>query len=400
MPIKPISARALTMAYVVALLIIAGLSIASHLALESSLRNNEGSAAVINKSGRQRMLSQRIVALAGQWKSGDITARDPLRGAISELEINHDVLIRGLQDGLLGGGNARQLQRLYFGGANSLDSEVRAFVTDARQVADLAPNDPRLDQPLSRIVDEARAPLLIALDNVVTTEQRWSEKRTIHLEHLQWGILTIVLVTLMIEASLIFRPMMNRIVAYTAELSRLATIDPLTGIANRRSFIERSEAEIMRARRHQRPVSILMIDVDHFKSINDTYGHAAGDCVLMAIGDALRTTLRDIDIFGRFGGEEFAALLVETALPEARMVAERLRSRFEAMNVRCEGKTIKLTASIGCTRLDDDAARLEDALRAADKLMYLAKETGRNRVAADAPAIPSPISTEIAAFAH
>jgi diguanylate cyclase (GGDEF)-like protein len=366
--------------YTIALVIIAGLSIASHTVLEYSLQTDEGSAAVINKSGRQRMLSQRIASLAAQYKSGDVSVRDDLRSAVSEFESAHDFLVSASRAGKLTDANAQELQALYFGSDNSLDAQVRSFVADARQIPDLPLDDPRLDQILPRIFAEARTPLLTALDTVVTIEQRRSEQRVMDLERLQWAILATVLATLLIEAIVIFRPMIRGIIEYTAELLRLATTDPLTGASNRRSFMERCQAEVARARRYNRATSVLMIDVDHFKSVNDTYGHAAGDEVLSAVGDALRLSLRQIDIWGRLGGEEFAVLLVETPLSGAAIVAERIREWFAAMTVQCGGQAIKFTVSIGCTALKQEDRGIEDALRVADQLMYQAKQTGRNRV--------------------
>ncbi len=378
----PISSRALTRAYVFALLIIASLSIASHIALEASLQSNEGSAAVINRSGRQRMFSQRIASLAGQWKAGDATARAELRAATGEFETAHEFLLLALQGEAVREDGGRELQAIYFG-PNSLDTQVRSFIADARQVAALEPNDPRIALPLSRIVVEARQPLLTALNNVVGIEQARSETRLNRLEQLQWAILITVLVTLMIEASFIFRPMIKKIADYTHELVRIATTDSLTGLANRRSFLEQCEVECARARRYGRPAGILMIDLDHFKSINDTYGHAAGDAVLAETGRVLHDSFGQIGIVGRLGGEEFGVLLLETALPEAVHVAERLRQFFATMKVRWQDQTIRLTASIGCTCIDKDITRLDDGLRRADQLMYLAKQNGRNRVVAN-----------------
>jgi diguanylate cyclase (GGDEF)-like protein len=379
----PISSRALTRAYVIALLIIAGLSIVSHVALEASLQNNEGSAAVINRSGRQRMFSQRIAVLASQWKAGDATARAELRVATGEFETAHDFLVLAIQGRGMSDDSSRELQTLYFGTENSLDSQVRSFIADARQVASLEPNDPRMGLPLSRIMAEARQPLLAALNTVVGIEQARSEARLARLEYLQWAILMTVLVTLMVEASFIFRPMIKRIADYTHELIRIATTDSLTGLANRRSFLEQCEAECARARRYGRPAGMLMIDVDHFKMINDTYGHAAGDAVLAEMGRVLHDVFRQGGIAGRLGGEEFGVLLVEAALPEAVEVAERLRQYFAGMKVRWQDQTIRLTASIGCTCIDKDMSGLDDGLRRADQLMYLAKQTGRNRVVAN-----------------
>ena len=383
MPKQPISARALTTAYIVALLIIAGMSIASHFALEASLQTNEGSAAIINKSGRQRMLSQRIAALASQWRSGDSEARGDLQTAVDQFETAHDFLVSAIRTDGSSDSDARKLKTLYFGPGGALDAEARGFIADARRVAAAEPGDAHADQPLSRVLAEARNRLLSALDNVVSLEQHRSERRISYLERLQWVILVTVLITLMVEASFIFRPMIRRIIDYMAELSRLATSDPLTGLFNRRGFLEQCETEVARAKRYGRPVSILILDVDHFKKVNDTYGHDAGDAVLAAVGGALRTALRQIDIFGRLGGEEFGVLLVETALPKAMLVAERLRLSLASMEVPVLGTTIKITASIGCTCLGEDASGLEDGLRMADQLMYQAKRDGRNCVVAD-----------------
>jgi diguanylate cyclase (GGDEF)-like protein len=381
MPVKAISARALTGAYIVALLIIAGLSIASHAALEYSLQSNEGSAAIINKSGRQRMLSQRIASLAVQYRDGDAGVRGDLVSATNEFTAAHAFMIATFgEKAAARDARSRNLQALYFAPGRSLDAEVRRFVADARSMADLAPGDPALGPILSRILAAARAPLLEELDAVVTLEQRETERRIKNLEYLQWSILGVVLITLTLEALAIFRPMIRGITDYTAQLTLLATTDSLTGAANRRSFIERCAVEIAAARRHRRPASILMIDVDHFKSINDTHGHAAGDEVLAAVGVALREAVRQVDICGRLGGEEFGVLLVGTDLAGASVVAERIREGFAGMTISHGGKDIVFTVSIGCASLGEGDKRLEDILRSADRMMYKAKQSGRNRV--------------------
>ncbi len=380
---KPLSVRALSLAYIVALLIIACLSIVSHIALDYSLERNEGSAAIINQTGRQRMLSQRIAALAAEYRLGDASAHAALRSAVEMFAQSHASLTEALRIGSRDGGAAGELAAIYFTGPHPLDAEVGTFVADARQVLDRPSDDPAVGPIVFRLAAEARAPLLNALEQVVTIEQAESERRIHRLEQLQWAVLAVVLATLAIEAMLIFRPMIRRIAAYTSELLRLATTDPLTGTANRRAFLARSEAEITRARRFSRPVSLLMFDLDHFKSINDTYGHAAGDEVLKAVGQVLLATLRPVDIPGRLGGEEFGVLLVETALPEAALVAERLRERLQAMVVRHGDNSIRFTVSVGATSLGTQVQGLEGALQIADKLMYRAKQTGRNRIVVD-----------------
>lgn len=163
-----------------------------------------------------------------------------------------------------------------------------------------------------------------------------------------------------------------------AQMYRLATTDSLTGIANHRHFIELLTLEMKRARRSMGPCALLMMDIDHFKLVNDTYGHEAGDAVLVQLTDGIRTALRGIDAFGRLGGEEFAAVLPGADATTAMQVAERLRSGVQANPVQTRAGTISVTISIGitlATGADDD---VDAMLRRADSAMYQAKNEGRN----------------------
>jgi diguanylate cyclase (GGDEF)-like protein len=160
-----------------------------------------------------------------------------------------------------------------------------------------------------------------------------------------------------------------------------AIIDPLTGCRNRRGFDELLFPEISRARRHGRPLSLLLLDLDHFKSVNDDHGHAAGDHALRRIGRILQTTFRVSDSACRYGGEEFAILLPETAKAEACHVAERLRAVIDELEPDLQLPR-RLTASLGVASLPDDAADAAGLVSAADAALYAAKSGGRNRVCA------------------
>jgi diguanylate cyclase (GGDEF)-like protein len=173
------------------------------------------------------------------------------------------------------------------------------------------------------------------------------------------------------------------------KLQRLATTDFLTGIANSRSFFETGGREIQRARRYGHPLAVLMFDLDHFKRINDTYGHAAGDRVLLAVTATCRDILRDIDVFGRIGGEEFAMLLPETDLAGGMATAERLRTAIAETSVDAGGVALQVTISIGVAVLLPEDIRVEEPLKRADDAMYEAKRSGRNRVVAAGSAPPS-----------
>jgi two-component system cell cycle response regulator len=163
-----------------------------------------------------------------------------------------------------------------------------------------------------------------------------------------------------------------------AELRKLATTDPLTGIANRRRFLDKAPKEVTRSQRYGRDLSVLMLDVDRFKAINDRYGHAVGDQVLCRLVEVCKDALREHDIIGRLGGEEFAILLPETALDTARTVAERLRKNIETTTV--DGESVHFTVSFGVAQVKGSDETAEEVIRRADEALYRAKRSGRNRV--------------------
>jgi diguanylate cyclase (GGDEF)-like protein len=166
-----------------------------------------------------------------------------------------------------------------------------------------------------------------------------------------------------------------------AELERQAHIDYLTGLANRGRFMELAEAEKARATRYGNPFAMLLLDVDHFKTINDRYGHKTGDAVLRELGSVLRKTLREVDIIGRIGGEEFAALLPETGATRAPEVAERLRQEIADREMPAvEGEPVHVTVSIGVVAATSHNMRIDSILNLADIALYRAKNSGRNRV--------------------
>jgi diguanylate cyclase (GGDEF)-like protein len=162
----------------------------------------------------------------------------------------------------------------------------------------------------------------------------------------------------------------------------LANIDPLTKSLTRRQLFNIAESEFLRYSRYRRPLSILVIDADHFKNINDSYGHHAGDIVLRSLSLVALEQKRAQDTFGRLGGEEFGLILPETNLEQARVVAERIQKTWEESPVSLDGELIRSTVSIGVAEANQDDKSFDDVLRRADRMMYKAKEGGRNRVVA------------------
>ena len=167
-------------------------------------------------------------------------------------------------------------------------------------------------------------------------------------------------------------------------LETLSVTDVLTGLANRRRLMTRLEEEVARARRYKTPLSVVMIDIDHFKHVNDVHGHAMGDEVLRNIGAMLKAGVRTTDLAARYGGEELTLVLPHTDIPAAVQVAENLRERFAELEHRLDGVTVKKTVSMGVAARDGqgDMPSAEDLLKYADEALYCAKQNGRNRVEA------------------
>jgi len=182
--------------------------------------------------------------------------------------------------------------------------------------------------------------------------------------------------------------MIRELEAVQAELTRQVKYDFLTRVYSRQYFIGVAAQEQSRALRYQRPLSLIMIDIDNFKQVNDTFGHEAGDRVLVDVARTIKEELRVVDILARFGGEEFVVMLPETGLLQARQVAEKIRAKVAAMAISGEkdGKDIRITVSLGLTSLSGRVKGLDDLLRLADQAMYAAKADGRNCLREKVPA--------------
>jgi diguanylate cyclase (GGDEF)-like protein len=165
------------------------------------------------------------------------------------------------------------------------------------------------------------------------------------------------------------------------EVQKLARTDALTSVYNRTGFFEMGRREVERARRFKHPLSVIMLDVDLFKDINDTFGHENGDQVLRVIAERISASIREIDIFGRYGGDEFIILLPESDLQNASTVAERLRNCIESTPIQVGKDQIPVTISLGVAMATEKTSSLAELIDQADAAMYQAKQSGRNRVA-------------------
>ena len=176
----------------------------------------------------------------------------------------------------------------------------------------------------------------------------------------------------------------------TALLSQMTAVDGMTGLFNRSHFLMLAETEFERALRYSRPLSVLLLDLDKFKSVNDLHGHDAGDKVIVEIAHILRYMAREADLTARLGGEEFVVLLPETSVPEAAVLAERLRAAIAATPLRCPRGELTLTCSIGVAG-SAGSASLGEMIKEADLALYEAKNAGRNQVRLAQAASDTPI---------
>jgi len=171
-------------------------------------------------------------------------------------------------------------------------------------------------------------------------------------------------------------------------LEQLASLDAMTGLNNRRNFFVLAENEWSRFKRYGRPLAFLMIDIDHFKSVNDTYGHDVGDEVLKSVAHTLRHHKRTSDIVGRLGGEEFGLILPEATLDSAVAAGERFRQLVADCTIAVEGRSIAVTISVGASVTGTKTTGIDEVLKEADVALYEAKRAGRNRVCRFDPGQP------------
>jgi diguanylate cyclase (GGDEF)-like protein len=181
-------------------------------------------------------------------------------------------------------------------------------------------------------------------------------------------------------------------------LEELATMDGLTGLLNKRAMLEVAEQKLIAARRFGRQLSVLVTDIDHFKKVNDTYGHDVGDVIIKGLGEILRRAKRTTDSVARFGGEEFVIICEETDARGAMLLAERVREELERTTFHAttskdgrsrDAATLSVTCSIGVATFPSAGATWEELFKAADGALYVSKRTGRNRSTAWSPAMHS-----------
>lgn len=385
--------RLLTAGYVLALVIIALMSGFIHVYLNKISEQQNSSAVFV--SARQGKTAQQIALYATLYiEKREPLVRQELSDAIEAMEISHQALLKGSRDMNIPPAMNENVRAVFFGQPFSLDKKVEIFLAEGKAFLAGDPQNLGTSNPHYRyIVDAMQGPLRDALDAAVMAYENDSLRQIERFQSYQRYALFIIFMTLIAEALFIFMPLVRRVNDYAEMLRQLATTDGLTTVDNYRSFMQKGVRELRRSQRIGKPLCVCLIDIDHFKSVNDQYGHNTGDIVLRQFADTVKKCMRLEDEIGRIGGEEFGVLLPHTRLSDALRVAERIRRMIEITAVRHgENKDLFITSSIGVAEANPKSPTLEHVLAAADEALYKAKQNGRNRVE-----ISSAFSTEAAA---
>jgi len=372
--------------YAGALAFVGLLVVAAHFTIDRIAGEQKTAARMVEMAGTQRMLSQRAASLTLEYvntrdQSQRGTIREMINGAQLEMRATHMALTRGDVAQGIPAAASEAIDEIYFGDPNLLDQRVRLFMYDIREIL-TKQWDPELENSVyvKSVVLASRQALLASLDDatdefmtdsLVRVEELRTTLRVMH------GAVILAIVGI---GFFVFTPLFRRVVRQNESLADAAQTDSLTGGLNRRGFMATGAAEFSRAIRYRTTMSVMVLDIDHFKNINDSLGHAAGDQVIRALAETCMQTLRKSDAFGRLGGEEFGILLPETHIEEAMRVAEKLRELLANLPIQRDKTEISFTVSIGVAERVDSDSSLEDMLNRADIRMFSAKNAGRNRV--------------------
>jgi diguanylate cyclase (GGDEF)-like protein len=341
----------------------------------------------------QRMLAQLITSDALQLeaaKTPDEQAQAALRlrDAVTELATIHTQLRDGSKaDGIVPP-SSPGLRAIYFTAPYDLDTQINHFLDLGTLL--LFKSEHAANQGsgphLAELVALADGPLRVALDAASLQRHGDEDRAALKLRQSLLVMLAIMVAVLASLALFVFRPLFSRLARHQHDLIEVSQTDPLTGCLNRRSLLDAAARDFSRARRNRSPYSVLLLDIDHFKAINDTHGHAVGDEVIRSLVNLVHTSLRAEDLLGRIGGEEFVVFMADTDGTKAALVAEKLRTRIAGAPIIVNALSLQVTASIGIAEMRPSDDSPFTMIERADARMYDAKKSGRNQVAGCAAA--------------
>ncbi len=388
---QPVSAyvdpRRYTIILVLCFFGIAALEIVAYVINDRIVSRQQAVAHFAQLGNRQRALSLNIALLAQEYAaSTDAQVRAAKRTRIEtlaqDMNRNHVLMTEGDPASGMPMPDSAEIDQIIFGNPIFLDETLRRFLFAVNEITSQPwAADLENSHSMSEISGLAAGALSTGIERLVDAMEDDGRSKVESLELAlvaTSGIMVAIIGGLVVFVIL---PIMRRIADQTKELIDLARTDPLTGCHNRRSFLRESESEFNRFRRYGADMSVIMLDIDNFKKINDTYGHAAGDEVIRRLAQICIDNIRKSDVLGRLGGEEFAILMPETSAENAQIAAEKLRTALEDTPVAFNGHDITFTVSLGLTLASPDDEEMFQVVNRADEALYRAKNGGRNQVA-------------------
>lgn len=376
--------RWLTWGYILALAIIGFMSVSIHLMIDRIVAEQDSVATIVSKSAGQTTLAQRVALNATMYvHQKDSTSRKKIETAVADMRKLHNSLVKeGLSEKNAFNTAPEALLAIYFDPPYNLNSKIVNFLDHAKRLTvknpqTISPKDPDYVYIMNQVnggLGEALSAALYSYETTVITKIKT-------LQSFQRFAIFVIIATLIAEAFFIFMPLVNRVRKYAEELKKITMTDLLTGVGNRRYFIFRGNQEVQRCRRLKKDLCLALIDLDRFKSVNDSYGHKSGDMVLQQFVRVAQNCIRLEDVLARIGGEEFAVLLPHTNIEDAVKVIERMRVAIDNTEFDLDNQfKSKLTISAGLTKVNLAQDDFETALVLADVALYDAKRTGRNKV--------------------
>lgn len=374
--------------YAIALSILGAYFIASYLILHAAIDQQRSMQRAISVSGQQRMYSQRIALFADAIVARPDSelrrrAQQDLQTSIRIFGEAHRALTHGDPKINPSGWPPPAVRDIYFTQPYDVDRQAHEYLAHARALDERAKHHTIAlnDKNLEYLLNVGPGLFLKSLDAVVVAYNREQRAGAARFEMLQLGLLVLGLSTLALIWFTILMPMEREIAERTAAMERSAALDSLTGLLNRKAFAARVETAIAHTRVDVRGGALLIIDIDNFKTVNDTFGHGFGDDTIVTVAESMRRHARDHDLIARFGGDEFAYFVAasesEAALHD---FVDRICAALQY--VTNDGDDAhRVTVSIGVARVGRDGTNLVDLFKAADEALYTAKRSGRARYA-------------------
>ncbi len=371
--------QSLTRAYIGAFGIIAALTIVGHALTTYITGNQRENAEITAKMSDVRSLVDVIVSQSVTYKAtGNSFDDEFLSESIERIKKEQSTIEARRSDTING---------IFHVPPFFLSEKIKNFIATAEEFAREQRTDMRTEAAatLDTLINKTSKILTINLDLALEQYRTDVMKQIEQSYTLQYFSVLTVLAVLLLEAFFIFRPLIARLGQYHRDLIKLALTDMLTGLNNRRAFMQLAYAGLDHFKRHKKPFALILMDLDKFKSVNDIYGHKVGDLVLQHYSMLMHKSLRAHDTMGRIGGEEFAIFLPETGAEESLKIIERFRKRV--MDTPCpyvdnngENKTLNYTSSFGIVTVTEGVWTLDELFVKADENLYKAKDRGRNCV--------------------